>query len=60
MKKKAREDTEEAMLRMMEDVVAKMQSEIANERRERERTEEMLITLLNDTCHKLQVASQSL
>jgi len=45
---------------MMEDVVAKMQSEIANERRERERTEEMLITLLNDTCHKLQVASQSL
>ena len=52
--------TREAMLRMMEDVVSKMQGEIAQERRDRETTEETLLKLLEDTCSKLNQASVSL
>ena len=47
-------------LGMMEDVVTKMQGEIAQERKDREATEETLLKLLEDTCAKLNIASQSL
>ena len=42
------------------EVVAKMQNEMANERREREATEETLLKLLEDTCTKLNSATEGL
>jgi len=45
---------------MMEETVAKMRAEIAQERADREATEETLLKLLEDTCNKLNVASQVL
>merc|ERR1712224_644540 len=56
--KKAREDTENAMMRMMEDIVQKVQGEIQLERSEREKTEEQLLHLLDQTCNKLCAAQQ--
>lgn len=51
--KKAREETEEAILEMLKDMVNKIKVEIENEKRDREENEETLLSLLEDTCNKL-------
>lgn len=54
----AREDTEEAMLAMLKDVVGRIKSDLELERRDREITEENLLTLLEDGCAKLSALTQ--
>ena len=56
--KQAREETEEAMLRMLEDVVTRLQEEVAIEKRDRQATEETLLKLLEDTCLKMNDMNQ--
>jgi hypothetical protein len=51
--RKAREDTEEALLAMLKDVVGRIKSDLEQERKERETTEENLLGLLEDACAKL-------
>lgn len=50
--KAAREETEEAILEMLKDMVGKIKNEIENERRERLQNNETLLGLLEDTCLK--------
>ena len=50
---KAREETEEAILEMLRDMVNKIKAEIETEKRDREDNEEVLLSLLEDTCNKL-------
>jgi hypothetical protein len=54
---KAREETEEAILEMLKDMVGKIKSEIEVERKDREENEETLLGLLDDTCTKLNSAA---
>ena len=49
--------TPQAMSRMIEDIVVKMQQELAQERKEREQDEEMLLKILEDTCIRLNSAA---
>jgi hypothetical protein len=51
--KKAREETEEAILEMLKDMVSKIKIEIDSEKKDREENEETLLSLLEDTCNKL-------
>lgn len=51
--KKGREETEEAILEMLRDMVSKIKMEIENEKKDREENEETLLSLLEDTCNKL-------
>jgi hypothetical protein len=51
--KKSREETEEAILEMLKDMVNKIKVEIDNEKKDREENEETLLSLLEDTCNKL-------
>jgi len=51
--RKAREDTEEALLAMLRDVVGRIKSDLEQERKDREGTEESLLALLEDACAKL-------
>jgi len=51
--KKAREETEEAILEMLKDMVNKIKLEIDSEKKDREENEETLLSLLEDTCNKL-------
>ena len=44
------------MLRMMEEMVTRLQTELAAEKRDREATEETLLRLLEETCAKVNVA----
>jgi len=53
IEKKAREETEEAILEMLRDMVNKIKIEIDNEKKDREENEETLLSLLEDTCNKL-------
>lgn len=55
--KKAAEETEEAMLEMLKEMINKMKIDIVDERKERESTEDTLLTLLEDTCANLQIQS---
>jgi hypothetical protein len=50
--KSAREETEEAILEMLKDMVGKIKNEIENERRERLQNNETLLGLLEYTCLK--------
>lgn len=52
--KKVREDTENAMLKMLEDTCAKLQGEIKTERKDRETTQETLLKLLEETCARVE------
>lgn len=45
------------MIRTLEEVVVKMQLDMANERKEREQSEETLLRLLEETCVKLNSAA---
>ena len=55
--KKQREDTEEAILELLRDMVNKIKGELEGEKKERESSEEMLLSLLEETCTKLNTAS---
>ena len=50
--KKSREETEEAILEMLKEMVGKIKGEIDHERMEREQNHETLLQLLEDTCNK--------
>jgi hypothetical protein len=53
MEKNLREETEEAMLQMLRDVIGQIKSGLDQERKDREETEENLLNLLEETCSKL-------
>lgn len=55
--KKSREDTEEAILELLRDMVNKIKGELEGEKKERESSEETLLSLLEETCTKLNTAS---
>ena len=48
-RKKAINESEEAMLEILRDMILKIKSELDNEKKEREEIEETLLTLLEDT-----------
>ena len=52
--KRVREDSQNAMYRMIEDMHSKITQEIQSERRERENTEEGLLKLLEETCSRVE------
>lgn len=56
--RQSREDTEEAMLAMLKDVVGRIKADLELERRDREVTEENLLTLLEEACAKLNIITQ--
>lgn len=56
--RKAREDTEEALLAMLRDVVGRIKTDLEQERKERETTEESFLSLLEEACAKLNVLTQ--
>mmetsp|Transcript_26022 Transcript_26022/g.46139 ORF Transcript_26022/g.46139 Transcript_26022/m.46139 type:complete len:251 (+) Transcript_26022:3882-4634(+) len=51
--RRTREDTEEALLTMLREVVGRMKTDLENEKTEREGTEETLLGLMEDICSKL-------
>jgi hypothetical protein len=53
--KKVREETENVLLKMLEDMCNRMQGEINQERRDREQTEETLLKLLEETCSRVEI-----
>jgi hypothetical protein len=53
--RRVREETENTMLRMLEDMAGRLQAEIAAERRDREGTEEVLLKLLEETCSRVEL-----
>ena len=54
--KKGREETEEAILEMLKEMVNRIKTEIDTERKDREENEETLLGLLEETCTKLNAA----
>ena len=52
--KRMREDSQNTMYRMIEDMHGKITQEIQNERKERENTEEGLLKLLEETCSRVE------
>jgi hypothetical protein len=55
--KKAREETEEALLEMLKAMINAMKTQLENEKRERQSTQEYLINLLDDMCGKITKAN---
>ena len=55
--KKAREETEEALLEMLKAMINAMKTQLENERQERQNNQEYLINLLEDMCNKLSSAT---
>lgn len=53
VEKKMREETEEAMLAMLRDVVSRIKNDMDTERKEREMSEENILGLLEETCEKI-------
>jgi 2-oxoglutarate dehydrogenase complex dehydrogenase (E1) component-like enzyme len=51
--KRAREETEEALLEMLKAMINAMKTQLENERRERQTTQDYLINLLEDMCNKI-------
>lgn len=51
--KKAREETEEALLEMLKAMINAMKTQLENERQERQNNQDYLINLLEDMCNKL-------
>lgn len=51
--RQSREDTEEAMLAMLKDVIGRIKNDLETERRDRESTEDSLLSLLEEACAKL-------
>ena len=55
--KKAREETEEALLEMLKAMINAMKTQLENERQERQNNQDYLINLLEDMCNKLSNAT---
>ena len=51
--KKAREETEEALLEMLKAMINAMKTQLENEKNERQSTQDYLINLLEDMCTKI-------
>ena len=58
--KRMREDSQNTMYRMIEDMHGKITQEIQNERKERENTEEGLLKLLEETCSRVETGLRDL
>ena len=54
LERKVREETQNTLFRMIEDMESNLSREIDNERREREENEESFMNLLEDTCAKIE------
>ena len=59
-KKKAMEETEEALLKMLKTMINAMKTQLENERQERQNNQDYLISLLEDMCNKLANASDAI
>merc|ERR1711976_485584 len=55
--KKAREETEEALLEMLKAMINAMKTHLENEKKERQTSQEYLINLLDDMCNKITKAN---
>jgi hypothetical protein len=55
--KKAREETEEALLEMLKAMINAMKTQLENEKNERQNTQDYLINLLEDMCVKITQAN---
>ena len=53
VEKKMRQETEEAMLAMLRDVVTRIKRDLDEEKKNRETSEETLLSLLEETCEKI-------
>jgi len=53
IEKKVREETQNKIFKMIEDINYKLYTEIMSETKERENTTESLLHLLEDTCSKI-------
>ena len=51
--KKARKETEEALLEMLKAMINAIKTQLENERQERQNNQDYLINLLEDMCNKL-------
>ena len=58
--KKAREETEEALLEMLKAMINAMKTQLENERQERQNNQDYLISLLEDMCNKLANSSDAI
>lgn len=54
LERKVREETQNTLFRMIEDMESNLMREIENERREREENEESFMNLLEDTCARIE------
>ena len=54
LEKKVREETQNTLFRMIEDMEANLTREIENERRERSENQESFVTLLEETCSRIE------
>ena len=58
--KKARKETEEALLEMLKAMINAMKIQLENERKERQNNQDYLINLLEDMCNKITQANDIL
>ncbi len=54
LERKVREETQNTLFRMIEDMENNLSREIDNERREREENEESFMNLLEETCARIE------
>lgn len=54
LERKVREETQNTLFRMIEDMESNLLKEIDNEKREREENEESFMNLLEDTCNRIE------
>jgi hypothetical protein len=54
IEQKTREDSENSLIKVLEDMCQKMQNEVQLERKDREGTEEIFLKLLEETCDRVQ------
>ena len=54
LERKVREETQNTLFRMIEDMESNLVREIDNERKEREENEESFMSLLEETCNRIE------
>ena len=54
LERKVREETQNTLFRMIEDMETNLSREIENERMEREENEESFMGLLEETCNRIE------
>lgn len=54
LERKVREETQNTLFRMIEDMENNLNKELENERREREENEESFMNLLENTCSRIE------